>query len=305
VEYLSEACEYFLARNPRIRDDRTISHYRTTVGMFSRFLGRRARLSDLTEDSVSQLMVWIVRNGCSPVTANHRRKNLVSLWNWLAKRNLVDTWPTVEKMTEPKRVPRAWTQEQLARLIDACRNMPGSINGYVPASDFWLAWHGVAWDTGARTSEMFAMKWSWLDRKNGILHVPAEVRKGKRNDAIYQLMPDTLEVVLRLDQGADRIFFGIGHPTALWNRYTRLLKRAGLPTDRYCKPQKMRRTHASYLKISGGDPTGSLGHSSDAVTRASYLDPSICQSPPASRLFRILNSEFRELENQEPEKETG
>jgi hypothetical protein len=61
-----------------------------------------------------------------------------------------------------------------------------------------------------------------------------------------------------------------------------------LPTDRSCKPQKMRRSHASHLKAAGGDATASLMHESDSTTRKSYLDPSITDSPPAAKLFRIL-----------------
>lgn len=300
MHFLSEACEFFLARNPRIRDPRTISHYRSTMGMFSRFLERRATLDDLDEESVVLFMAWIVKNGNSPVSANHRRKNLVAMWGWLARRKIIDRWPSVPKLPEPQRVPRAWTRDQLERLVDACRRTTGSINGYAPASDYWLAWHGVAWDTGARTGEMLALCWRWLDHENGILHVPAEARKGKRKDAIYRLMPDTLEIVLRLNLGHERIFYGIGHSSAFWKRYERLLLLAGLPTDRSSKPQKMRRTHATWLKISGGDPTASLGHSSDAVTRASYLDPSICSPAPALSLFRILDEKDVDLE-----KETG
>lgn len=285
---LSEVVEQFIAQNPRVRDSRTVDHYRSTITKLSRFLGRSATLDDMTNETVYSFLTNITQGGLAPATANHRRKNLVSLWNWLAKRRLVDRFPDVPKIPEPKRIPRAWTEEQIRRLVDACSTLPGTINGYCPASDWWLAFHGVAWDTGARTSEILALRWTWLDKESGVLHVPGEARKGGLSDAVYQLMPDTLEAVLRLDLGARTIFHGIGHRTAFWKRYATILKRAGLPVDRTNHPQKLRRSHASWLKRSGGDPTASLGHSSDAVTRASYLDPSVCSPPHSISLFRIL-----------------
>lgn len=52
-----------------------------------------------------------------------------------------------------------------------------------------------------------------------------------------------------------------------------ILGLAGLPTDRRSMFHRIRRTHATHLYVRGGDPTQSLGHASDAMTRAYYLDP--------------------------------
>lgn len=64
---------------------------------------------------------------------------------------------------------------------------------------------------------------------------------------------------------------------------SKLFRLAGLPSGRDCKPQRLRRSHATHLKAAGGDPTLALGHSSEEVTRRYYLDPVILgdESPAA------------------------
>jgi excisionase family DNA binding protein len=296
---LIDACKMYFHHNPRITNPRTVEHYAYTINVFGEMLGRLATIADLTDDNVLALMRHVTDQGRAAATANSYRKCVVALWAWLAKRRYVDYWPAVPKLPEPKRVPRAWSQEELARLIQACRETPGTI-GAVPSPHWWLAFHGVAWDTGARTGELLSLEWAWLDTSRGILTVPAEKRKGKTKDAAYQLMEDTLKCLERIRTPHPLIFFGLGHKSSFWQRYGRLLKRAGLPNNRYTKPQKLRRSHASWLKLAGGDATASLGHSTDAVTRQSYLDPTISNEAPASQLFRILDTSVEDENRDDP-----
>lgn len=292
------ATQYF-PRNPRIRDKRTIEHYERTLNRFRDVLGHEPEERDLTDDNVLSLMTADVRAGLSPVTANFRRKYLVALWNWCAKRRLVDKFPTVPKFPEPVRIPSAWSEEQLRRLIVSCEKAKGMI-GDVLAKDWLLAFHAVAWDAGVRTTELLSLRWDWLDSKRGVLRVPAEVRKGKLKDALYQLMPDTIAALEQIRTRRKVIFDGVSR-SGFWKRYNTVLRRAGLPTDKSCKPQKLRRSHASHLKAAGGDATASLMHSSDEITRIAYLDPSVCDQPHAAKLFRILP----DPRNREPDRRQG
>lgn len=268
-------------------DPKTISHYELAICRFAEYVGHEPRIADLTDDAMRGFMAWTVSRR-SATTANDRRKCLLALWTFCAKRGLLLKWPTVPKMPEPKRIPRAWTRDQLLALIKSCQEAKGRI-GKVLAKDWWLAFHLTAWDTAERTRALLSLRWDWLDMDRGILYAPAEARKGKRKDALYQLMPDTVEALRAIRANKSQIIFaGLGHHSAFYKRYEVILRRAGLPSDRSCKPQKMRRSHASHLKAAGGDPTASLMHESDSTTRVSYLDPSICDTPPAAKLFRIL-----------------
>jgi integrase len=74
-------------------------------------------------------------------------------------------------------------------------------------------------------------------------------------------------------------------PSTLYNHYSRLLRRAGLPDDRKSKPQRMRRSFASHLEAAGGNATAALKHSSRKVTERAYLDPRIVGGQNHARLL--------------------
>lgn len=275
----------YFPENPRISDSHTKASYRRAAAALERALGRPALAGDLTDANVLRVMAAITASGRSPVTANHYRKSLCAIWTWCCRQGLLQRWPGVQRLREPKRTPRAWTADELARIVDACKQTHGAIQG-VPAPNYWLAYHAVAWDTGERTGAILKLQWEWLS--DDVLHVPAEARKGKRQDAVYRLEPDTLAQLDLIREPARKLIFPTGHVTSHWKRYARILHLAGLPVERRNMPQKIRRSHASHLKAAGGDPTASLQHSSDQVTRGHYLDPAICSDAPARMLFRIL-----------------
>lgn len=70
----------------------------------------------------------------------------------------------------------------------------------------------------------------------------------------------------------DRVFPEV-HITSIYGHLKLVLKSCGLDSGRNCMFHKIRRTHATHLYLAGGDPTQSLGHESDAMTRGYYLDP--------------------------------
>lgn len=279
----------YFPSNLRIRHKHTKDTYRYSINNLAEFVGNTPSLPDLTDGNLIGMMSLLLDKGLAPRTVNNRRTCIIALWEWCARKSMVTTWPTVPPLEEPKKIPRGWNVDQLAALIKACKESPGYI-GDVRACDWWLGFHGVIWDTSERTSATLAIKWEWLSLTRGSLYVPATVRKGRKKDALYQLMEDTLHILrmIKSQTRSELVFPGIGHESAFWKRYDTLLKRAGLPVTRWNKPQKMRISHASHLKAAGGDPTASLMHSSDAITRTSYLDPSICDQPHAAKLFRIL-----------------
>ncbi len=124
----------------------------------------------------------------------------------------------------------------------------------------------------------------------GLVEGPAAARKGGRFDATYRLMPDTLAVLEPFRRPEGLILYWDSCESRFYQLYRDLLIRAGLPSNRYCKPQRLRRSHASWLQAAGGDATASLGHQSPAVTRRAYLDASIISPGAAIALpFRVLD----------------
>lgn len=278
---------YFRPLFLRGRSPKTIKLYLTTLRKFDLFLGRPATLNDLNDDTVSRYLTWFRDLPREAASANKERCNLLAIWRFAARKQFVDHWPDVKAEILPLRIPRAWTSDELARLIASCKKETGYVAS-IPAGPWWTALHLVAWDTGERISALLGLQWKHVDLANGWLHVPAEIRKGKRSDRLFRLAPDTIDAV-KVIQLPKRpyVFPWVLSQTYIWDKYEPILERAGLPTDRMSKFHRMRKSVASHLEAAGGNATELLGHAKRETTLA-YLDPRIIGEKQASDvLFRI------------------
>lgn len=282
--------QYFPARATTLRDERTRNHYRRSVRWLGDMLGRPAKIADLTDDHLTALLGWLltVRHQ-QEVTANTSRKCLCALWRWCRDRGLIATGPTADPLPTPQRAPRAFSRDDLQRLVRTAATMPGSICG-MPARFWWLALLAIEWDTGARAAELLSLRWEWLDWQTGWLTSPAEYRKGKGSDAVYWLAEDTRATLRPIARQEGPILNWTLHRSRYWQLWSDLLRAAGLPVDRRHKTQCLRRSFASWLRAGGGDPVSACGHSSAAVTSRYYLDPRLTAARHADAMpFRLLD----------------
>lgn len=273
---------YFPSRF-RIRSDLTRRQYVFAVQELEAMLGYPATIEDLTDENFVLLVRYMEAQKLQPRTINDRVGRLKTLANWCWRKGLIRCGPTVEKIPEPIRLPRAWNKQQLAALFGAARNMPGRIGPFL-ASHWWFAFLATAWWTGERTTALLALRWQWLE--GNVLYVPGEVRKGGRKDACYRLPVECVARLVGLSGTSPLIFpwparqgQGCRKPPGepgctgtFYKHYDALLRAAGLPTGRYQKVQKVRRSHATWKKIMGGDPTRSLLHDDPSTTARFYLD---------------------------------
>jgi integrase len=273
--------------NTDINKPSTRKQYRCAMRDFKQHLGHEPMLADLTDDAIAGMMRAMLDRGLKPKTVNERRGRLRALWDWLAKKRMVSEFPFVKNLKCPKRIPRAWSKAELAKLFEACRNAPGEKAPGVSWADWWTALHLVLWDSGARIGEIGRLEWDWLDTETGVLIVPAEVRKASDRDMAYRLHPSTLAVLARIRALHKRFVFGEYDEQALFYQYRKLRKRAGLPLGSQNGFHKMRRTVATWLQRGGHNASDVLKHSSQSVTRDSYLDPTLLDGVhPSEVLFR-------------------
>ncbi len=272
--------------NYRIRDEQTRVQYRIALTDFRGWLQREPTEADLTDDNLTELSTHLfsVRK-LAAKTVNERVGRLSALWTWLAKRGEMVVYPTFPRIPEPVRIPKAWTQEQLAQLMCSFLKVRGRIAG-VRARDWWRTLHLVAWETGERIGALRQLTWSHLDGQ--WLLVPAEIRKGARRDMPYRLTAETVAELVAISNPERELIWPWPLSTKyLWTRYRELRRRAGLPTDRQSSFHRMRKSVASHAKAAGADPTDLLGHS-DRRTTSAYIDPRIAPPPqPTDYLFRI------------------
>lgn len=276
------------------RSPETCRLYRQVIDRLSEFVERRATLDDLDEDVVCAFLQSRLDCGRAPHTVARERSGIMALAGYAARKRFIPEFLDVPLIRTPELVPEAYKIEQLQQLLDTCKSAQGMI-GTAPAADWWTGLHYVFLFTGERTSATLALRWEWLDWSTGWLSVPAGVRKGRRKPRQYLLPPIVLEKLLPLRGVTEEHIFANpwsrNHKSgAFYQRYTRLLKRAGLPTGRCWKPQRLRRTFGSYLHAMGGDATEGLGHESARTTKRSYLDMTICgPKSPATFLGDVFN----------------
>jgi len=274
---------YFEPLRLRSRSDNTRRLYQTTLRSFTRFLGRIPTMLDLTDDQVTRYLSWFRKLPRSPASVNKERSNLLALWRFAARKQFVAVWPDVDPEIEPKRIPQAWTQTQIFQLFASIDQEPGLIAG-IPANQWWKALHLVGWDTGERIGALIRIEWPNVDLTNGWILCKAESRKGKREDKIYRIALDTIESLRAIRRPFRHVFEWPYDKNYLWQKYACILTRAHLPSDRFSKFHRLRRSVASHFEAAGGDATSLLGHSRRSITER-YLDPRICQKVHASDLL--------------------
>ncbi len=269
----------------RSRAENTKRLYQFSLDRFSEFLARPAVLADFDELTMCRFLAWRRSTGVAASTVERDRYNLIALWRFANRRKLVDTWPEIDPEVIPERVVLAWTETEMHTLIGACKLAEGKI-GQCPASLWWQALHLIAWDTGERITALLGLRWDGVDLNNGWAVFRAETRKGKRQDRVYRLHPDTIAILRQLPRGDALVLPWPLSRTYIWDKYTRLLERAGLPAGRARKFHCLRRSVASHYEAAGGNATELLGHSSRKVTKR-YLDQRIVSPPsPVGVVFR-------------------
>lgn len=220
--------------------------------------------------------------GLAAATVNDRVGRLRALWEWSARRGHVDRWPTVQRVREPERLPQAWSEQQLQQLFSSVAREDLDV-GDIPGRLWWRAFLALVWNTAERKTATLSLRWEWLAPP--YLHVPAECRKGHHKDMLYLLWDETLTSVAPLrGYGYDLIVPWPMHMQTFYNRFTRILRRAGLPCDRRHKTHCLRVSHASWCRAISGQSAPNLGHANETTTRKHYEDPRICRVE-APKLF--------------------
>lgn len=277
---LLDAYESYHRASRRIRSKHTDMLYRLALRQFAASLGHDPGIADLTDDSIVGLEKYLT--GRTVETVNHTTGRIKALWRWCCKRGMATQWPTIERLPAPEPYRRCWTVDQVRQILVACERMPGELSG-VQESRWWRVWHLVQWETGERTGALLQLRWDWVTPTG--LDFPADARKGGKA-AYYRLSARCLAELETIRRPIRPLVFPWPlHHTTFYLHYSRLLVMAGLPSDRRCKPQRMRRSHLTYWQAGGEDATARAHHVDAETTRRHYLDETIlCGVDPSTVL---------------------
>lgn len=274
--------------------------------------GHALRFCDLCDAFAEDFFAWHMQQPRvhSPATGNRSRASLLSVWRDAARRGLCYPPRHVRKAKVDKRLPDAWSEEQVGRILAAARDCPWQWDRPkfgmaarewspppVDASLWLLTVIATLYWTGLRKNALLSTPVRNLDLAAGGLLVPAAVQK-QRSDQWFELPHDVCGFWSDLDvHGRGLARLGDDwpydrHENSRWktlNRwYARLLTMAGLvergTSTRRLLWHKLRRTFATYIyrEHGIGEAQRLLGHSSPQVT-AGYIDPRFHKGASAVR----------------------
>lgn len=271
----------------RTRRESTKRLYRISLERFEEFLGRRARLSDLNDATVSAFASWRLDQKLSKKTVNRDLANLLAIWRWLRGRHhKVKTLPNVELEVIPVRVPKALLRPEIANVVAAIEAETHPV-GDIPGNVFWKAVFFLIWDTAERIGAVMRLTWENVDLAQGWVRFTADDRKGGAEDNVLPIAQDTIAALhglQRVSHGNEQVFPWPHHITSIYSRLGKIMERAGLPNDRWHKFHVFRKSVASHYEAAGGNATALLKHFGRKVTER-YIDPRIARTPSAADLL--------------------
>ncbi len=264
----------------------TIDRITAAARAYRLFLGREPLLSDITAESLAQFHRDRIRRGRSINTVRGEIYKLLALANWGCKYGYCQPVefdppaPVIES-------PIAFTEGELRKMVEAAKGYKSTI-GAAPGSLYLLSLIGIIWDTGERVGAVRSLLWPAINIEERWVSFPAKTRKGGTAGRTRRLSKPSVhhlkELKVFVENGP---FLGV-HKQTLYTHFRHLLIRAGLPNDRHHMTHALRRSHASYLSMVGGDAVASLGHSTEAMTRKHYYDPRIVEKVAAFDLLPRL-----------------
>ncbi len=237
------------------------------VSSLERCLDRPAWLTDLCPDTVNRWIADTIKGGLTARTVKGYRLSLVTLWRYAAELDLARAPCRVRKVKVPRKLPTAWSREELQRLLATCTALEGRIpRGPTRRADFYLAFVLVAYETGLRLGDLLAIRHADIASDGTLVvvaHKTQEVISCKLSrearSAIRRMRPNSPELFRMSKRGIQEGFKA-------------LLKRAKLTGS----IKQLRRTGATWVEATRpgrGEASAYLGHRTPWLAETYYIDP--------------------------------
>lgn len=251
----------------------SIRQVRMSIRAFDRWHGRAAHLEELADELVNQ---WILASGeqWAPKTLRRRRCDIIGLWRYANETRHVTTMPErVRPVKVPKRVPQAWSRDEVRAILRACRLLTDYFPTGVQRGKFWSAFVRTGYDTALRLSDLLALKKSRIGEAGKLVVLQEKTQV----EHVCRLRDTTIAAIADTYPPDRELVFPWSYSREqFWYHWRKLLESAGLPSGRTEGPQKLRRTSASHLEaVAPGAATAHLGHKTPGMAKAHYIDPRI------------------------------
>ena len=291
------------------------SHISTLCNWSLESRGMAMRTEDLTlglvEDFLSDMRT---KEKWMPRTLNTCRSSINAVWNGAIRDKIADVTNNrlVCSASVPRRVPIAWSMDELTRLLKHAGSLRGRRkNRYqTRRRDFWLSLYLFLYESAARFSAAILLRPSDVDFRRRLVKLSFENSK-TTSDHLATISERTAGMLRSvIDDHHERGVWVDGEEPLIWpsgrfgknelyRQHREFLRKCGLTCDRYHMFHCFRRTCATQLTIASSieEASKALNHASVAVTRRSYVDWSQLSHVDTSAL---LPSPFASDHDQDP-----
>lgn len=248
-------------------------------------------LSSLSETALSRVLAEYCQTH-SPATTNSKRGSILTLWAAAAIAGLCNAPDRrlVPRAREYKRIPRAWTQIEIERLLAVAGSVRGEIDG-IPKRLYWPSLVLAIWNTSERIGSLLSARTDDCNLGERYLILRAETDKSG-SDRYHPLLQSTAAAIAsHYRPGRQRVWPWPWHRRQIWVQFKRIVLAAGLQPDPSMGLfHKIRRTSISYTAANGGIEMAQAqaGHASATTTRRHYIDPRIAQQRTAIDVLPVL-----------------
>lgn len=267
--------------------EKTKEAYRTAIKQWRLLMGDPP-IKDITTTTISSfrdaLMKMRGRKKHLPMSPNSVRSYMRHIQVLLDKlgppgkgnRDALDILarvPWAKPPREVERIPQIVSLRQISDCIMASVAMEFPRFSGVKAPAWWRALLIVAWNTGLRIGTLLSMRMDEVDWAKSRLVLPAARMKSRR-PMIVHLNPPAMTALRSIRTDRELVF--PWQETGRRNFYKylhKLEKAAGIPRSEHFGMHAIRKTVATMLyEVNPGAAQFALGHTTNDVTRKSYVD---------------------------------
>jgi integrase len=261
------------------------------VRRLSAYAGHPVVPRELSKDLLIRWLKSLADAGQAAATINGKRAAILSLWEAAHEDGTAPPMPKRKEIPikrKPRRLPNSWTVPQMQAIINSCRSVDGifRFSGILRA-DFLESLVLFEYETGSRLAAALRVQPQDLNFVTKTVYLRWESAK-TGIEQVHWLSDGTLEAIKKIwDPNRSYIWPWGSNRNCLWDALKRVLRHAGLRSDRRSMFHRFRRTTATLLtgKLGLSAASAALGHTSEETTRRSYVDPT---NLPGARLVDHL-----------------
>ncbi|MBC7350905.1 MAG: site-specific integrase, partial [Thermogutta sp.] len=259
-----------------VRPHQSPKHIKDVERVVRRFVEANGDISlvDLCEEHIARFLSHVGAGCESCHSLKHYLTVLKAVLNEAYQQQLIVRIPRFPKIRVERRIPDAWTLEEIQQLFAHVANLEGYV-GRTPARLWWESLLLAAYYTGLRISALLSISWFQVDLERRYLRA---LSRKTQKEQLFSI-PEDLSILLHQlrHHPQQKVWEHPYHEKWPFRALRRIVDRAGIPAPKNLHGQlfqKMRRTCITWTAVNDLNmATRVAGHASPDTTIKHYVDP--------------------------------